>query len=85
MTCTVVDIQTAFLHRDLDEEIYMEVPKGLTIVENKKLILCKTIHGLAQSTRKFLLRSHLTTKEQRMKKRYKVALEKLCLIKIKLK
>jgi hypothetical protein len=31
MTCSVVDIETAFLHGDLDEEIYMEVPKGLEI------------------------------------------------------
>jgi hypothetical protein len=35
MTCTVVDIETAFLHGDLDEEIYMEVPKGLEIKHNK--------------------------------------------------
>jgi hypothetical protein len=53
MTCSVADIETAFLHGDLDEEIYMEVPKGLTIKDNKKLILRKTIYGLVQSTRKF--------------------------------
>jgi hypothetical protein len=34
MTCTVVDIETAFLYGDLDEEIYMEVPKGLEIEHN---------------------------------------------------
>jgi hypothetical protein len=34
MTCSVVDIETAFLHGDLDEEIYMEVPKGLEIKHN---------------------------------------------------
>jgi hypothetical protein len=38
MTSTVVDIETAFLHGDLDEEIYMEVPKGLEIEHNKKLM-----------------------------------------------
>jgi hypothetical protein len=43
MTYTVVDIETAFPHGDLDEEIYMEVPKGLEIENNKKLILRKTI------------------------------------------
>ena len=36
---TVVDIETAFLHGNLDEEIYMDVPKGLLVEGNKKLIL----------------------------------------------
>jgi hypothetical protein len=53
MTCSVVDIETVFFHGDLDEEIYMEVPKVLEIKNNKKLILRKTIYGLFQSTRKF--------------------------------
>jgi hypothetical protein len=53
MTSSVVDIETAFLHGDLDEENYMEVPKGLAIQENNKLILQKTIYGLVQSVRKF--------------------------------
>jgi hypothetical protein len=53
MTCTVVDIETAFLHRDLDEEMYMEVPKGLEIKHNNKLMLRKNIYGLVQSARKF--------------------------------
>jgi hypothetical protein len=53
MTSTVVDIETAFLHGDLDEEIYMEVPKGLEIEHNKKLMLKNTIYGLVQSARKF--------------------------------
>jgi hypothetical protein len=29
MTCSMVDIETKLLHRDLDEEIYIEVPKAL--------------------------------------------------------
>jgi hypothetical protein len=53
MTSTVVDIETAFLHGELDEEIYMEVPKGLEIEHNKKFMLKKTIYGLVQSARKF--------------------------------
>jgi hypothetical protein len=52
MTCSKIDIETAFLHRDLDEEIYMEVPKGLSIKDNKNLILQKTIYGLVPSDRK---------------------------------
>jgi hypothetical protein len=43
MTSTVVEIETAFLHGDLDEEIYMEVPKSLEIEHNKKLMLKKII------------------------------------------
>jgi hypothetical protein len=53
MTNTVVDIETAFLHGDFDEEIYMEVPKGLEIERNEKLMLKKTIYGLVQSARNF--------------------------------
>jgi hypothetical protein len=51
MTCTVVDIKTAFL-QDLNKEIYMEVPKGLDI-EQKKMIVKETIYGLVQNARKF--------------------------------
>jgi hypothetical protein len=40
-TCTVIDIETAFLHVNLDEEIYMEVPKALTIGNNNKLIFAR--------------------------------------------
>jgi Reverse transcriptase (RNA-dependent DNA polymerase) len=53
MTSTVVDIETAFLHGNLDEEIYMDVPLGFTTGPNKKLLLRKTIFGLVQSARKF--------------------------------
>jgi hypothetical protein len=63
MTRTVIDIETAFLHGDLDEEIYMEVPKGLEIDHNNKLMLRKTI---------YVLRSRLTTKEQRMKEKIQI-------------
>jgi hypothetical protein len=54
MTSTVVDIETAFLHGDLDKEIYMEIPKGLEIKYNKKLMLRKTIYGLVQSARNLI-------------------------------
>jgi hypothetical protein len=35
MICSVVDIQTAFLHGDLDEEIYMEIPKVLQLMKTR--------------------------------------------------
>jgi hypothetical protein len=50
---TVVDIETAFLHGNFGKEIYMDVPMGLSIGTNKKLLLQKTIYGLVQSARKF--------------------------------
>jgi hypothetical protein len=53
MTSTVVDIETTFLHGNLDKEIYMDVPMGLSIGPNKKLLLRKTIYGLVQSAKKF--------------------------------
>jgi hypothetical protein len=52
MTCSVVYIETAFLQGDFDEEIYMELSKGLEI-KQQKLMLRKTIYGLVQSARKF--------------------------------
>jgi hypothetical protein len=53
MTYSVVNIETAFLHGNLDEKIFMEVPIGLAMKENKKLKLNKTIHGLVQSAWNF--------------------------------
>jgi hypothetical protein len=42
----IVDIKTAFLHGNLKETIYIEIPKGMEANENECLILKKTIHGL---------------------------------------
>jgi Reverse transcriptase (RNA-dependent DNA polymerase) len=53
MTSTVVDIETVFLHGNLDEEIYMDVPMGLSTGPSKRLLLRKTIYRLVQSVRKF--------------------------------
>jgi hypothetical protein len=53
MKATIIDIETAFLHGNLDEEIYMEVPPGLDVNKIQNSILHKTIHGLVQSAREF--------------------------------
>jgi Reverse transcriptase (RNA-dependent DNA polymerase) len=49
----VVVIETAFLHGDLKETIYMEIPKGMEASVDECLILNKTIYGLVQSAREF--------------------------------
>jgi Reverse transcriptase (RNA-dependent DNA polymerase) len=49
----VVDIETAFLHGDLKETIYMEIPRGMEASTDECLMLNKTIYGLVQSNREF--------------------------------
>jgi hypothetical protein len=53
LQASIVDVETAFLHGDLQEEIYMNVPKGLSQDDNTCLLLKKTIYGLVQSAREF--------------------------------
>ena len=45
-----MDVKTAFLNGDLDEEIYMEQPEGFVIPgqENKVCKLVKSLYGLKQ-------------------------------------
>jgi hypothetical protein len=53
LQASIVDVETAFLHGNLQEEIYMNVPKGTSQVDNTCLFLKKTIYGLVQSAREF--------------------------------
>ena len=41
-----MDVETAFLHGELQEEIYMDVPDGLNAGLDNVLRLSKTIYGL---------------------------------------
>ena len=46
------DVKKAFLHRDLEEEIYMSIPPGFEGVERDKVCkLRKAFYGLKQSPR----------------------------------
>lgn len=45
-----MDVTTAFLHSELEEEIYMELPNGYRL-NGKTCQLKKSIYGLKQATR----------------------------------
>ena len=46
----IVDVETAFLYMDLEEEIYMECPQGMSDVGKVDcIILNKCIYGLVQA------------------------------------
>ena len=54
----IMDVETAFLYGDLEEEIYMQVPDGYTecgynIETDECFLLEKSIYGLVQAARQF--------------------------------
>ncbi|QRV89310.1 Retrovirus-related Pol polyprotein from transposon TNT 1-94 [Ceratobasidium sp. AG-Ba] len=51
-----IDVKTAFLHGELDEEIYMEQPEGFVEGRGQVWELRKAIYGLKQAARAFYLR-----------------------------
>ena len=49
----IADVETAFLHGELDEEIYMECPPGFDGGPDECELLCKSMYGLVQAARQF--------------------------------
>jgi hypothetical protein len=62
LEASIVDVETAFLHGELQEEIYMNIPEGMSYDSKHWLLLTKTIYGLVQSAREFYKKLMATLK-----------------------
>ena len=53
-----LDVKIAFLHGDLEEEIYLQQPKGYEVKGKEKLVcrLKKSLYGLKQAPRQWYLK-----------------------------
>jgi len=47
----IINVESAFLYGDLDKEIYMDLPNGMTGFENECLLLLKAIYGPCPSSK----------------------------------
>ena len=53
LKCFLIDVETTFLHGELDEMIFMECPKGLEHENDEILLLKKSLYRLVQVARQF--------------------------------
>ena len=53
MDTVIFDVETAFLHGELEELIYMDCPEGMSTDGSECLVLDKTIYGLVQASNRY--------------------------------
>ena len=55
-----MDVKTAFLNGELDEEIYMDQPIGFEVKEQRRKVcrLKRSIYGLKQASRQWYFKFH---------------------------
>jgi len=53
LDAVIINVETAFLHGELEEEIYMNLPEGMTGFDDECLLLLKSIYGLVQAARQW--------------------------------
>ncbi len=60
LECEQMDVVTAFLNGDLDEDIYMEIPQELKTTKNSDQVckLRKAVYGLKQAPRQWYAKIH---------------------------
>ena len=60
LECEQMDVTTAFLNGDLDEDIYMQIPEGLRTPQNEGMVckLRKSLYGLKQAPRQWYAKIH---------------------------